>query len=104
MVGGKFLAMDEDTKRADHGMGGVLKFMCEAINMEPHALIAFDWNVDALCGMAPLENIGGVPPAVSVIGRLGYSPFWYESDDVSFLIRVKSARIAGRVTRYRGTV
>jgi len=40
--------MDDDSKRAHHDMGGVSKFMCEAVDIEPHALTAFDREVDAL--------------------------------------------------------
>ena len=40
--------MDDDLPRAHHDMGGVTKFMCEAVDIEPHALDAFDKDVDAL--------------------------------------------------------
>ena len=43
--------MDDDTRRAAHDLGGVPKFMCEAVDVEPHALTAFDREVDALNGV-----------------------------------------------------
>ena len=43
--------MDNDTKRSHHDLGGVSKFMCEAVDIEPHALTAFDREVDALVGV-----------------------------------------------------
>jgi hypothetical protein len=43
--------MADDTRRSPHDLGGVAKFMCEAVDMEPHALTAFDREVDALSGV-----------------------------------------------------
>ena len=43
--------MAEETRRSPHDLGGVAKFMCEAVDMEPHALTAFDREVDALSGV-----------------------------------------------------
>lgn len=43
--------MADDTKRSPHDLGGVPKFMCEAVDMEPHTLTAFDREVDALSGV-----------------------------------------------------
>jgi len=40
--------MDKDVPRAPHDLGGVAKFMCEAVDVEPHALTDFDKEVDAL--------------------------------------------------------
>ncbi len=41
-------ALPETAPRAMHDLGGVSKFMCEAVDKEPHALTAFDRDVDAL--------------------------------------------------------
>jgi hypothetical protein len=38
----------EATPRAMHDMGGLSKFMCDAVDPEPHALNEFDRTVDAL--------------------------------------------------------
>ena len=40
--------MDKDVPRAHHDLGGVPKFMCEPVDVEPHALTDFDKEVDAL--------------------------------------------------------
>ena len=40
--------MDKDVPRAHHDMGGVSKFLCEPVDLEPHALTDFDKEVDAL--------------------------------------------------------
>ncbi|HET6305905.1 MAG TPA: nitrile hydratase [Rhodopila sp.] len=40
--------MDKETQRAHHDMGGVAKFMCETVDIEPHGLDDFDREVDAL--------------------------------------------------------
>jgi hypothetical protein len=38
----------QDRLRPHHSLGGVPKFMCEPVDVEPHALTAFDREVDAL--------------------------------------------------------
>ena len=43
--------MTEDTPRAMHDLGGVSKFMCEAVDVEPHELTDFDREVDAIRGI-----------------------------------------------------
>lgn len=50
-------AMDNDPRRSHHDMGGVSKFMCEAVDIEPHALTAFDREVDALRGVLGAKQI-----------------------------------------------
>jgi nitrile hydratase subunit beta len=45
------MVMADDVKRSHHDLGGVAKFMCEAVDVEPHALTAFDREVDALTGV-----------------------------------------------------
>jgi nitrile hydratase subunit beta len=49
--------MDDDAKRSHHDLGGVTKFMCEAVDMEPHALTAFDREVDALAGVLRVKQM-----------------------------------------------
>jgi hypothetical protein len=39
---------DKEVPRAMHDMGGVSRYMCEAIDTEPHELTAFDREVDAI--------------------------------------------------------
>jgi hypothetical protein len=52
--------MDDDGKRSHHDLGGVSKFMCEPVDMEPHALTAFDREVDALRGVLGSKAIMSV--------------------------------------------
>lgn len=40
--------MEPDVPRSHHDLGGVAKFMCEPVDIEPHALTDFDREVDAL--------------------------------------------------------
>ena len=37
-----------ESKRAPHDLGGASKFMCDAVDIEPHDLTPFDREVDAL--------------------------------------------------------
>ena len=39
---------DNDVPRAHHDMGGAAKYICEKVDLAPHALTAFDKEVDAL--------------------------------------------------------
>ncbi len=41
----------KEARRAIHDLGGVSKFMCEAVDVEPHDLTDFDREVDALRGV-----------------------------------------------------
>jgi hypothetical protein len=49
--------MDNEEKRAHHDLGGISKFMCEAVDIEPHALTAFDREVDALLGVLRAKRL-----------------------------------------------
>jgi hypothetical protein len=49
--------MDKDTPRAHHDLGGAAKFMCEAVDVSPHALTAFDKQVDAIRGLLGAKRI-----------------------------------------------
>lgn len=40
--------LPESRPRAMHDLGGVSKFMCDAVDTEPHALNDFDKQVDAI--------------------------------------------------------
>jgi hypothetical protein len=51
---------DKDVRRAPHDLGGVSKFMCEAVDTEPHALTDFDKEVDALRQILGLKKIMSV--------------------------------------------
>ena len=49
--------MDKDGPRAHHDLGGVAKFMCEAVDVEPHALTDFDKEVDGLSGVLRMKGL-----------------------------------------------
>ncbi len=49
--------MDKDVPRAHHDLGGVSKFMCEAVDTEPHTLTDFDREVDALRGVLAQKGL-----------------------------------------------
>jgi nitrile hydratase subunit beta len=49
--------MDKDVPRAHHDLGGVAKFMCEAVDVEPHALTDFDKEVDGLAGVLRMKRL-----------------------------------------------
>jgi nitrile hydratase subunit beta len=51
------VGMDKDTPRAHHDLGGVAKFMCEAVDTTPHALTDFDKQVDAIRGILGAKGI-----------------------------------------------
>lgn len=43
--------------RAHHDMGGVPRFLCQDIDTDPHALTAFDREVDALRQLLALKGL-----------------------------------------------
>ncbi len=49
--------MDKDVPRAHHDLGGAAKFMCEPVDVEPHALNDFDKEVDALAGLLRVKGL-----------------------------------------------
>jgi nitrile hydratase subunit beta len=52
--------MEQEHPRAHHDMGGVPKYMCEAVDIEPHALTDFDREVDAIRGILGAKKIMSV--------------------------------------------
>jgi nitrile hydratase subunit beta len=50
-------AMDKDVPRAHHDLGGVSKFMCEPVDVTPHALTDFDKEVDGLAGVLRAKHL-----------------------------------------------
>ena len=79
--------MDKDVPRAHHDLGGAPKFLCEPVDVEPHALTDFDKEVDALrsllgskCVMTVDElrrGIEAIPEAE--YHRLSYYRRWVRS-------------------------
>jgi len=52
--------LPEARPRAMHDMGGVSKFMCDAVDVEPHALDDFDREVDAIRGLLGAKKVMSV--------------------------------------------
>jgi nitrile hydratase subunit beta len=52
--------MDKEALRAPHDLGGVGKFMCEPVDIEPHGLTDFDREVDALRQMLAAKRLMSV--------------------------------------------
>ena len=46
-----------EARRSMHDLGGVSKFMCDAVDIEPHALDEFDRTVDALRGVLGAKQV-----------------------------------------------
>lgn len=52
--------MDKEQLRSHHDLGGASKFMCEPVDIEPHALTDFDKKVDALRQLLGAKQIVSV--------------------------------------------
>lgn len=48
---------DPERPRAHHDMGGVPRYLCEAIDTDPHTLTDFDRAVDALRQLLALKGL-----------------------------------------------
>ncbi|MCB8875341.1 SH3-like domain-containing protein [Acidisoma silvae] len=51
---------DKDVPRALHDMGGVSRYMCEAVDTEPHELTDFDREVDAIRQLLGAKSVMSV--------------------------------------------
>lgn len=79
--------LPEDNPRAMHDMGGVSKFMCEAVDVEPHALGEFDKTVDAIrqiLGAKQVMSVDELRRGIEAIPeqdylRLSYYQRWIRS-------------------------
>ena len=101
-------AMDDDaTPRAHHDMGGVPRFLCEAIDTEPHELTAFDREVDALRQLLSLKGLMTVDELrrgieeipEDVYHQLTYYQRWIRSISATLIRRgvLREADIAERL-------
>lgn len=80
-------AADHDGLRAHHDMGGVSRFVCEAIDTAPHALDEFDREVDGLrqvLGMKGVMSVDELRRGIEAIPeadyhRLSYYQRWIRS-------------------------
>jgi len=79
--------MEQDIPRAHHDMGGVSKFMCDAVDTEPHTLTEFDKEVDAIrqiLGMKGVMTVDELRRGIEAIPeeeylRLSYYRRWIRS-------------------------
>src|SRR5579875_3916902 len=46
-----------EEQRAHHDLGGVPRFLCEPVDVSPHALTDFDRDVDALRGVLSAKGL-----------------------------------------------
>jgi len=79
--------MNENASRAHHDLGGVTKFLCEAVDIEPHALTDFDKEVDAvrqILGVKGIMSVDELRRGIEAIPepeyhRLSYYRRWIRS-------------------------
>lgn len=72
--------MKDDPRRAHHDLGGVPKYMCEPVDMAPHALTAFDKEVDALrqvLGMKGVMSVDELRRGIEAIPEVDYHRLSY---------------------------
>jgi len=78
---------DRDVPRAMHDLGGVSRYMCEAIDAEPHELTDFDREVDAIrqiLGMKAVMSVDELRRGIEALPeaeylRLSYYERWLRS-------------------------
>jgi hypothetical protein len=86
-------APPQDRPRATHDLGGVSRFMCEPVDVTPHALSDFDREVDALRQVLGLKGIMTVDElrrgiealAEEEYHRLSYYQRWIRSITATLL-------------------
>jgi hypothetical protein len=49
--------MDDNVPRAHHDLGGVSKYLCQEVDLGPHALTEFDRQVDAIRGVLGTKKL-----------------------------------------------
>jgi hypothetical protein len=84
---------DHDAPRAMHDIGGVPRYMCEAIDTEPHALTDFDREVDAIrqiLGMKAVMSVDELRRGIEALPeaeylRLSYYERWLRSITATLL-------------------
>ena len=87
--------MEKDVPRATHDLGGVAKFMCEPVDVEPHALTDFDKEVDALraiLGQKRVMTVDELRRGIEAIPeadyhRLSYYRRWIRSITDNLLVK-----------------
>ena len=87
--------MEKDVPRATHDLGGVAKFMCEAVDIEPHTLTDFDREVDAIrqiLSVKSLMTVDELRRGIEAIPeadyhRLSYYQRWIRSITDNLLVK-----------------
>jgi hypothetical protein len=87
--------MERDVPRAMHDLGGVSRYMCDAIDAEPHELTTFDREVDAirqLLGMKQVMSVDELRRGVEALSeedylRLTYYQRWLRSITATLLTK-----------------
>lgn len=85
--------LPETRPRAMHDLGGVSKFMCDAVDTEPHALTEFDKQVDAIrqiLGAKRVMSVDELRRGIEAIPeadylRLSYYQRWIRSITLNLL-------------------
>lgn len=101
-------ATTTDRPRAHHDLGGVPRFLCQDIDIEPHALTDFDREVDALrqlLSMKGLMTVDELRRGIEEIPeedylRLGYYQKWIRSITATLIRRgvLSETELAERLT------
>jgi hypothetical protein len=84
---------DKDVPRAMHDLGGVSRYLCEAIDTEPHTLTDFDREVDAIrqiLGMKSVMSVDELRRGIEALPeaeylRLSYYERWLRSITATLL-------------------
>ena len=87
--------MERDVPRAMHDLGGVPRYMCDAIDAEPHELTAFDREVDAIrqiLGMKQVMSVDELRRGVEALSeedylRRSYYQRWLRSITATLLTK-----------------
>ena len=85
----------KDVPRAMHDLGGVSRYMCEAIDTEPHALTDFDREVDAIrqiLGMKEVMSVDELRRGIEALPeaeylRLSYYERWLRAMTATLLLK-----------------
>jgi nitrile hydratase subunit beta len=86
---------DKDVPRAMHDLGGISRYMCEAIDTEPHELTDFDREVDAIrqiLGMREVMSVDELRRGIEALPeadyrRLSYYERWLRSISATLVLK-----------------
>ena len=86
---------DKTVPRAMHDMGGVSRYMCEAIDTEPHVLTDFDREVDSIrqiLGMRKVMSVDELRRGIEALPeadylRLSYYERWLQAITATLLLK-----------------